>query len=262
MLRPADLVLLYNGERASYLLTLPESGTFSTHKGNIDLGAILTKDYGDAIKSHTGNVFYILKPTLADLAIKVRRTTTIVYSKDAGMMLLRTVVFPGAKVIEVGTGSGALTTILANFVRPEGKVYSYEVRNEFSENARANVKRFGLESWVEFFVQDVEKQGFLQKEVDAVFIDLPEPWGAINWAHQALKGGHCIVSLSPTVEQIKKTKSVLELEGFTRIRVVELLERELLVRFSGTRPIERMVSHTAYLIFAQKINKTKINSGL
>ncbi len=257
MLKPNDLVLLYNGEKASYLLTLPEKGIFSTHKGNINLTEILAKAYGDAIKTHTGEIFYILKPTLADIAMKVKRTTTIVYPKDASMMLLRTIIFPGAKVIEVGSGSGALTVILANFVRPDGKVYSYEVRNEFLENARLNVRKFGLENYVEFVEVDVEKQGFQHREADAVFIDLPEPWEVINWAHQALKGGHCLASLNPTIEQIKKTKSVLELEGFTRIRVVELLEREILVKFSGTRPQERMVSHTAYLIFAQKVNSLK-----
>lgn len=257
MLKSNDLVLLYNGEKACYLLTLPEKGIFSTHKGNINLTEILDKAYGDAIKTHTGEIFYILKPTLADIAMKVKRTTTIVYPKDASMMLLRTIIFPGAKVIEVGSGSGALTVILANFVRPEGKVYSYEIRNEFLENARLNVRRFGLENYVEFVEADVEKQGFRHKEADAVFVDLPEPWGVINWARQALKGGHCLVSLNPTIEQIKKTKSVLELEGFTRIRVVELLEREILVKFTGTRPRERMVSHTAYLIFAQKTNPVK-----
>ena len=255
MLKPNDIILLYSGEKGSYLLTLPEKGFFSTHKGNISYSEILGKDYGDAVKSHTGYVYYILKPNLADLAMKVKRTTTIVYPKDAGLMLLRTIVFPGAKVIEVGGGSGALATILANFVRPDGKVYSYEVRKEFIDNARANLQRFGLDSFVEWIEADVEKQGFSHEEVDAVFIDVPEPWGIINWAHKALKVGHCLVSLSPTVEQIKKTKSVMELEGFTRIQVVELLERELLVKFTGTRPRERMVSHTAYLIFAQKINK-------
>ncbi|MEO0093147.1 MAG: tRNA (adenine-N1)-methyltransferase [candidate division WOR-3 bacterium] len=254
MLKPTDLVLLYNSEKAQYLLSLPEAGSFSTHKGNIDLKAILGKEYGDAIKSHTGTVFYLLKPTLADLALKVKRTTTIVYPKDAGLMLLRTIIFPGAKVCEVGTGSGALTIILANFVRPTGKVYTYEVRKEFLENARANVKRLGLEEWVNFIEADVEKVGFQQTEMDAIFIDLPEPWSVIGWAKKALKGGHALVTLSPTVEQIRKTKSVLELEGFVRIRVVELLEREIAVKISGTRPKERMVSHTAYLLFAQKIN--------
>lgn len=256
MLKPTDLVLLYNSENVNYLLNLPETGTFSTHKGNIDLGLLIGKEYGDEIKTHTGNIFYILKPTLADLAMKVKRTTTIIYPKDAGLMLLRTVIFPGAKVIEAGSGSGGLTVILANFVRPLGKVFSYEIRKDFLANAQTNIKRFGLEQWVEFVEADVSKQGFQHFGVDAVFLDLPCPWEVISFAHQALRGGYSLVSLSPTIEQIRKTKSVLELEGFTRIRVVELLEREILVRFTGTRPKERMVSHTGYLIFAQKINKS------
>ena len=260
MLKPGDLVLFYHNERAKYLLALQEKGHFSTHKGNINFPEVLEKDFGDIINTHTGTPFYILKPTLSDLSMKVRRTTTIVYPKDAGLMILKSFVFPGARVIETGTGSGALTTILANFVRPNGKVYSYESRQDFSDNARLNVGRVGLSDYVEFFVCEVEKQGFEQKDVDAVFIDLPEPWIAIKHAYDALKGGHSFVSLSPNTEQIRKTKTVLELEGFVRIKVLEILERELLVRITGTRPAERMISHTAYLVFAQKGQKPMASS--
>ncbi|MEO0083861.1 MAG: tRNA (adenine-N1)-methyltransferase [candidate division WOR-3 bacterium] len=260
MLKVGELVLFYHNERAKYLITVQSSGHFSTHKGNISFAEVLTKDFGDIVNTHTGTPFYILKPTLADLSMKVRRTTTIVYPKDAGLMILQSFVFPGARVIECGTGSGALTMILANFVRPNGKVYSYESRPDFSENARSNVARVGLDEYVEFFVCDVEKEGFNQQAVDAVFIDLPEPWIAIKPAYDALKGGHSFVSLSPNTEQVRKTKTVLELEGFVRIKVVELLERELLVRITGTRPVERMISHTAYLVFAQKGQKPTIMS--
>jgi tRNA (adenine57-N1/adenine58-N1)-methyltransferase len=260
MLKPGELVLLYHSERINYLIFLQDKGSFSTHKGNISYFEILQKDYGDIIYSHLGTPFYILKPTLADLAMKVRRTTTIIYPKDAGLMVLKSFIYPGARVIEVGTGSGALTMILANFVRPQGKVYSYEKRSEFSRNAQENIRRVGLDPYVEFFVRDVEREGFLQKEVDAVFLDLPEPWVAIKPAREALKGGHSIVSLSPNVEQIKKTKAVMELEGFVRIKVIEILERELLVRVTGTRPIERIVSHTGYLLFAQKSEKLSTNN--
>lgn len=255
MLKIGDLVLFYHNERAKYLIALQEKGHFSTHKGNINFPEVLTKDFGDIVNTHTGTPFYILKPTLADLSMKVHRTTTIVYPKDAGLMVLQSFVFPGAKVIECGTGSGALTIILANFVRPNGKVYSYEARQEFSDNAKSNVARVGLLDYVEFFVRDVEKEGFDQKDVDAVFIDLPEPWIAIKPTYEALKGGHSFVSLSPNTEQVKKTKTVLELEGFVRIKIIEVLERELLVRITGTRPTERMISHTAYLTFAQKGTK-------
>jgi tRNA (adenine57-N1/adenine58-N1)-methyltransferase len=151
-----------------------------------------------------------------------------------------------------------LTTILPTFIQPSGKVYSYEARQEFSDNARQNVKKLGLADYVEFFVRDVEKGGFDQKDVDAVFIDLPEPWIAVKHAYDALKGGCSVVSLSPNTEQIRKTKAVMELEGFVRIKALEILERELLVRHTGTRPTERMISHTGYLIFAQKGKKPSI----
>lgn len=255
MLKVGDLVFLYHSERAKYLITIQEKGSFSTHKGNIPYSELVQKDFGDMIKTHLGFSFYILKPTLADLAMKVHRTTTIVYPKDAGLMILRSFVYPGAKVIETGTGSGALTTILATYVQPNGKVYSYEARQEFSDNAKMNIMKLGLSDYVEFYVRDVEKEGFAQKDVDAVFIDLPEPWIAVRHAYEALKGGHSVVSLSPNTEQISKTKAVMELEGFVRIQALEILERELLVRHTGTRPAERMISHTAYLLFAQKATK-------
>ncbi|MCS7259112.1 MAG: tRNA (adenine-N1)-methyltransferase [candidate division WOR-3 bacterium] len=255
MFNRGDVVLLYHNERANYLITIQDKDFFSTHKGNISYTELLSKNFGDVIYTHLGVPFYILRPTLADLALKVRRTTTIIYPKDAGLMLLKNFVYPGARIIEAGTGSGALTMILANFVRPDGKVYSYEKREDFSKNAQENLNRVGLSSYVEFYICDIERDGFIQKDVDAVFLDLPEPWIAIRHAYNALKGGHSLVSLSPNIEQIKKTKAVMELEGFVRIKVVEILERELLVRITGTRPIERMVSHTGYLIFAQKAAK-------
>lgn len=257
MLKPNDLVLLYNSENAKYLITLPEGGELQTHKGIIKLDEIFQKDYGDEIFTHKGERFYILKPTTADIEMKVKRTTTIIYPKDAGVILLKTNLFPGAKVVEVGTGSGAFTIILANFIRPSGIVHSYEVREDFLENAKENVKRAGLENNVTFYLRDVAKEGFLENDnsVDSVYIDLPEPWEVIKEAHRILKGGHSLVSLNPNVEQIQKTFRTLELIGFTRIKVYEILEREILVRYSGTRPKEFSITHTAYLLFANKINK-------
>lgn len=255
MIKPSDFVFLYHDERTSYLISLPQKGVFSTHKGNIDLSEIKGKEYGESVKTHLGKVFYLLKPAWADIEKKVRRTTTIIYPKDAGWMLLKTRISPGSRVIEAGTGSGAFTIILANLVRPKGRVYTYEKRQEFLNNAKRNIEKIGLSKYVEFFCRDVEKEGFSQEDVDALFIDLPEPWGVIAHSHKALKGGHFLISISPTIEQVQKTVSTLELTGFTRIRVVELLERELLVRVGRTRPKERMVSHTAYLLSAQKIVK-------
>jgi len=255
MIKPGEFVLLYQSERINYLVMVQEKGSFSTHRGQLRFDEILTHDYGDAIRTHLGFLFFLLRPGLADLSIKVKRTTTISYAKDAGMMLLRTVVFPGARVIETGSGSGGLTTILANFVRPDGRVYSYERRPEFSANARQNLARYGLDKYCEFFVRDPENEGFEQSDVDAVFLDVAEPWTLVAAAHKALRGGNVLSAISPTFEQVRKTVSAMEMQGFTRIHVEEMLERQLLVRTSGMRPADRMVAHTVYLIFGHKVNE-------
>ena len=148
-----------------------------------------------------------------------------------------------------------MTTILANFVRPDGRVYSYERRPEFSANAKANVARYGLAAFCEFFVRDPEHEGFEQSGVDAVLLDVPEPWTLIGPAHKALKGGNALVSIIPTVEQLRRTVSAMEMQGFARIHVKEVLEREMLVRTTGIRPADRMVAHTVYLIMGNKVNE-------
>ena len=246
-------MLLYHSERMKYLVQVTEKGQFSTHRGQIDYADVVGREYGVSVKSHMGFRFHVLRPTLADRQMAVKRSTTIVYPKDVGLMLLDTAVFPGARVVEVGSGSGALTMVLATYVRPGGRVYSYERRPEFSALARSNVLRSGLEEWCEFTVRDVEYGGFDQTDVDAVFLDVPEPWTLVSAAHGALKGGNALVAIVPTVEQVRKAVSAMEIGGFARIRCREVLERGMFVRPSGMRPADRMVAHTVYLVFAHKV---------
>ncbi len=257
MIKPGDRVFLYHSEKMKYLVEIPEKGQFSTHRGQIDYQDVVGKEYGCCVKTHMGIRFHVLKPTLADLEMRVKRTTTIVYPKDIGMMLLETILFPGARVIETGSGSGALAVVLANYVRPEGRVFSYERRPEFSENARANLTRYGLEEFCEFFVSDPEHDGFQQTDVDAVYLDVPEPWTLVEPAHRALKSGYALVTIVPTVEQVRKAVSALEIGGFARIRCREMFIREMFVRPSGIRPADRMIGHTIYLIFAHKVERLK-----
>ncbi len=256
MIQPGDFVLLYHSDRINYLVPVQAKGSFSTHRGQLRYDRLIGLEYGAAVRTHLGFLFFLLQPGLDDLTLKVRRTTTIVYPKDVGVLLTRAQVFPGARVIETGSGSGALTSILAHFVRPEGRVYSYERRPEFSANARQNVIRYGLERYCEFFVCDPEQAGFEQTEVDALFLDIPEPWTLVPAAHRALRGGHVLVSISPTFEQVRRTVSALELQGFVRIEVVETLQRRILVRPSGIRPADRMVAHTVFVVSAHKVNET------
>lgn len=252
MVNEGDLVIVYFDEESEFMLEAKKGVNFSTHEGTIRLADLVGQEYGAALKTHLGKFFYLLKPSTSDLMMKVKRLTTIVYPKDAGFMLLKTAIGPGSEVVEIGTGSGAMTILLANTVRPKGTVHTYERRVEFVENSRRNVRRCGLGDVVQFYQADAALEGVKQHNVDAVFIDIPEPWSVIAAAREALAGGHHLVSLSPNIEQIRRTKETLDVLSFKRTEVCEIAVREMLVRRTGTRPRERSITHTAYLLFSQK----------
>jgi tRNA (adenine57-N1/adenine58-N1)-methyltransferase len=254
-----DLILVYLDEKRQFLVQAVPNLKLSSDLGDLDLSEIVGKPYGYVGETHLGKEYYCLKPATADLMMKVKRTTTIVYPKDLGYLLLETAVGPGSEVIEVGTGSGALTLVLAKFVAPDGIVHSYERRQEFIENAKKNIERAGFSKNVEFHSCDVTKQEFLQTAIDAIFIDVPEPWDVIDKAAEILKGGHHLVAWSPNIEQVKRTVDALKNNHFKRIKVSEILEREMLVRHQGIRPRERSITHTAYLVRAQKVLPSETN---
>lgn len=233
-----------------YLVQIPPDGRFSTHRGYIEYRDVLGKEYGDCVRTHMGIRFFLLRPTLADLELRVKRSTTIVYPKDIGFVLLQTLVSPGAHVIEVGSGSGALTTVLASLVRPHGRVYSYERRPELSAVASSNLRRYGLEQYCDFILKDPVTEGFDQHEIDAVLLDLPEPWTLMAQARAALKPGSVLAALVPTVEQVRRTCSAMQINGFVRLRVSEVLERNWFARSTGLRPADRMVAHTVFIVLA------------
>jgi tRNA (adenine57-N1/adenine58-N1)-methyltransferase len=257
LINKKDLVVLYLDEKRQFLVQVVPGLRVSTDHGDLNLNDIVGKPFGFVGKTHLGKDFYCLKPSTADLMMKMKRMTTIVYPKDLGYLLLETAVGPGSRVIELGTGSGALTMVLAKLVAPDGIVYSYERRGEFIENAKKNLERVGYAGNVEFTCADVAQTGFTHSEVDAIFIDVPEPWEIVPKASEALKGGHHLVSWSPNVEQVRRTIDALQSHNFKCIRTKEIIERELLVRLQGMRPRERGITHTAYLTRAQKVLDTE-----
>lgn len=209
-----QFVFIYLDEKRQFLVQAAPHLKISTDHGNLDLSKIIGRPFGLVGETHLGKEFYCLKPSTADIMLKLRRTTTITYPKDLGYLLLETAVGPGSKVIEVGTGSGVLTSVLAKFVAPNGVVYSYERRQEFIDNAKENIERAGYIDIVQFHCRDVAQDGFLQKDVDAIFLDVAEPWVLIPKATEALKGGYHLVSWSPNVEQVKSTVVVLKKTQF------------------------------------------------
>ncbi|MFH1772152.1 MAG: tRNA (adenine-N1)-methyltransferase [Candidatus Omnitrophota bacterium] len=244
------MVFLYHDERRNFLLKAGEKG-FHTDKGSIQADSILGKEYGEKAQTNLGAVFYLLRPTLFELTKRVRRLTQIIYPKDIGIILSRAHIYPGARVIESGTGSGALTTALAQFVRPNGKVYTYERNIEFYNNAKKNLEKNGLSEWVEFKHREVIDE-YDEKDADFVMIDIGSPWELIDAAYKVLKGGCRLATICPTFEQLTRMVFTLEEKGFVNIESMEVFVRKILVRRGKTRPEQRIPSHTGFLVFATK----------
>lgn len=256
MARPLEYgepVLLWEvGKGRTFLITLEQGGEFHSHRGVISHDDIAGRPEGILVLSGTGHSFIAFRPRVGDRMMKVRRRTQIVYPKDAGWLVLALDLSPGAKVIEMGTGSGAFTILLAQLVGPQGRVYTFDRREDHLENAKANLERYGLLDRVEARVLEAG-QPFPVPEADAVFLDLPDPWLAVPAAYAALAPGRPIALIVPTAEQLKATFQALEEAGFVALEAVEILERKILVRQrEGVRPFERMVGFTGYLISARK----------
>jgi tRNA (adenine57-N1/adenine58-N1)-methyltransferase len=186
------------------------------------------------------------------------RQTNIVYPKDAGLILMLAGIGPGSKVVEAGTGSGALTSILGYHVAPDGHVFSYEIREDFAKEAQKNLIKAGLTNIITIKQQDI-LTGIEETEVNAVVLDMAVPWDVIPLAYNALCGGGVVVSFSPTIEQTQRTVDALYESHFTEIMTRELIEREILVRSGKTRPATRMIGHTGYVTSARKIYPPKKN---
>jgi len=244
-------VLLLSPDEKTFLLRIREKRVFGTHLGGINLEDAVGKKYGEVIYSSSGKPFILLEPTLEDRVMKVRRFTQIIYPKDAAIIIFKTGLRDGMRVIECGAGSGALTIALANAVAPTGRVYAYDRDEKFLKNAKKNVEEAGLSELVEFKLREVS-EGFDEEDVDVVILDLPSPWEGIPAASRAIRGGGRIASISPTYNQVERTVESLEENGFVLIETVEVLLRHIRVSTGKTRPFDRMIGHTGFLTFGRK----------
>jgi tRNA (adenine57-N1/adenine58-N1)-methyltransferase len=225
--------------------------TFHTHKGYVKLDELIGKEFGVTFQSSLGTVFTALKPTLEDYIMKSSRKTQITYPKDAALIVMFSGIGPGSRVVESGTGTGALTTALAYYVKPEGRVCTYELREEFRKNAEKNLKRANLLDFVELKSGDVTA-GIEERDLDAVVLDLATPWLVVPHAYEALKASGTIVSFSPTIDQVVKTTEALKENNFVFIETVESMMRGMQVARGKTRPHTMMTGHTGYITHARK----------
>jgi tRNA (adenine57-N1/adenine58-N1)-methyltransferase len=247
-----DLVQIVSSTNKIYFFRLAPGGQLQIHRGVIYHDDLIGKPWGSQVYTHIGSPHFLLQPSLADLMREIKRNTQIIYPKDLGFILVTMNIGPGVCIVEAGTGSGALTTALAWLVGPEGRVISYELREEMQNLAIKNLKRVGLEGRVEFKLRDIA-QGFDERNADALFLDVPSPHDYIAQAREALKPGGYFGSILPTTNQVSDLLTALQRHDFAFVDTCEILLRYYKGVPARLRPTDRMVAHTGYLVFARSM---------
>lgn len=256
-----SLVFVWHPKKGdTFMIKMHHGYSQGTHFGQIKHSEIIGREYGEGVVTPKGEVYYLLRPALADYTRRLKRRTQIVFPKDAGFILQHMNIYPGCTVVECGTGSGSLCCTFAHFVGETGKVCTYDRREEFSKLARKNAERWGVEDRIEFNVRPLS-DGFKERDADAVFLDVPTPWEYIDKAYEALAAGCRVGIILPTSNQVSKTLAALEEFNFADVQVVEIMLRYYKTDPDRFRPDDTMIGHTGFLIFGAKTLLPKEDEG-
>jgi tRNA (adenine57-N1/adenine58-N1)-methyltransferase catalytic subunit len=250
--KEGDLALLAGPRQKHFIIRLTHGAALETHRGILKHDALIGLPWGSMVYSHLGRSFVLLVPSLTDLLQNTKRNTQIMYAKDIGFILMMMNIGPGQHVLEAGTGSGALTTALASMVGSYGRVTTYEARPEMQKLAQKNIRGLGLDDRVTFKLRNIV-EGFDETGVDALFLDLPNPYDFIDQVRSALKPGGFFGTILPTTNQVMRLLSALQRGNFVFIEVCEIMLRYYQAIPEKLRPTDRMVAHTGFLIFGRPI---------
>lgn len=248
-----EAVILIDRKEREYLRRLERGKKISLRGGSIAAEEAIGLQEGSVVRSSLGEPFILFRPTLSQLIPNLPRKAQVIYPKDIGPILVWGDIFPGAKVIEAGVGPAALTLALLRAVGPQGRVISYEIREDFAQMARDNIARFygPAENWT-LKVQDIAS--LEESDIDRMILDLPEPWQLTDKAWQALRPGGILLCYLPTVLQVKGLVDALrEHRGFASIETMESLMRFWHVKGMSVRPEHRMVAHTGFITIARRM---------
>lgn len=248
---PGDKALLIDSRGRRYLITLQAGGSFHFHRGIISHDEILGRPEGFTAISSGEEPVAVFRPTYADFVLKMPRGAQVIYPKDAAMILVTGDMYPGARVLEAGLGSGALTIALLRAVGPMGQVVAYDVREDFVSTAKANLESF----WGKAENLEVRLASVYDPIADGVFdrvvLDLAEPWRALPQIEAVLRPGGISVFYLPTVLQVSRLCGDLEKGPWTSVQTLETLTRTWHVQGQSVRPDHRMVAHTGFLTVAR-----------
>ncbi len=246
-----ERVLLIDTKRRRHLVTLEAGGAFHSHAGILEHDALIGRDEGLSARTSMGQRFVVVRPTLNEYVLEMPRGAQVIYPKDLGPILILADICPGARILESGVGSGALTTAMLRAIGPTGRITGYEIREDFAARARRNVEAFlGADVPLTVEVRDVY-DGIDERDLDRVLLDLPEPWRVVEHAAKALRPGGILLSYLPTIGQVGKLREALADSAFGMAESLEVLQRGWHIEGQSIRPDHRMVAHTGFLTHAR-----------
>ena len=247
-----ERVLLLDSKKRRYLVTLEAGGEFHTHSGFIAHDLMIGTEEGTTVAATRGGRYLVVRPTLSEFVLKMPRGAQVIYPKDLGPILMLADVFPGARILESGIGSGALSMTL---LRAGAEITGYELRADFATRAQRNVEIFlGPDALARYHVEErdcydgIDGTGF-----DRVVLDLPEPWLVVPHAEEALRTGGILVAYTPSITQAAQLRARLDNSGFAMAETIEILQRGWHIEGQAVRPDHRMVGHTGFLTHARLI---------
>ena len=249
-LADGERVLLVDAKERRYLLTLRTGAQFHTHAGILDHDDMIGMAEGASVAGSTGRRFLVLRPTLSDVVLKMPRGAQVIYPKDLAAILMEADIAPGARVLEAGVGSGALSMAL---LRAGASVVGYELREDFARRARANVTAaLGPSAPYRVELRDVYA-GIDERGLDRVVLDLPEPWRVLCHLRGRLRPGGILCAYLPTINQTALLRQALDEPGapFGLAETQEIMRRTWHVEARSVRPDHRMVAHTGFITTAR-----------